>query len=75
MDKRTKVKAIKLTICLILSVFALYTFIFVADVSNGWRIVLIIIAISWIISGISNLVEYFGNEKNPNFQVEIMRVC
>ena len=63
MDKRTKVKAITTLICLILSVFALYTFIFGADVSNGWRIVLIIIAISWIISGISNLVEYFGKRK------------
>ena len=63
MDKRTKVKAITTLICLILSVFALYTFIFVADVSNGLRIVLIIIAISWIISGISNLVEYFGKRK------------
>lgn len=63
MDKRTKVKAITTLICLILSVFALYTFIFVADVSNGWRIVLIIIAMSWIISGISNLVEYFGKRK------------
>lgn len=63
MDKRTKVKAITTIICSILSVFALYTFIFVADVSKGWRIVLIIIAISWIISGISNLVEYFGKRK------------
>lgn len=63
MDKRTKVKAITTIICLILSVFALYTFIFAADVSKGWRIVLIIIAISWIISGISNLVEYFGKRK------------
>lgn len=63
MDKRTKVKTITTIICLILSVFALYTFIFVADVSKGWRIILIIIAISWIISGISNLVEYFGKRK------------
>lgn len=63
MDKRTKVKAITTIICLILSVFALYTFIFVADVSNRWRIVFIIIAIFWIISGISNLVEYFGKRK------------
>lgn len=63
MDKRTKVKAITTIICSILSVFALYTFIFVADVSKGWRIVLIIIAISWIISGISNLVKYFGKRK------------
>ena len=63
MDKRTKVKAITTIICLILSVSALYAFIFVADVSDRWRIVFIIIAIFWIISGISNLAEYFGKRK------------
>ena len=75
MDKRTKVKAITTIICLILSVFALYTFIFVADVSNGWRIVLIII----------NILDNFWNKqfgrifwktkKILSCQVEIMRVC
>ncbi len=50
-------------ICLILSIFALYTFVFVAEVSKGWRMILVIIAIFWIISGISNLVEYFGKRK------------
>lgn len=50
-------------ICLILSIFALYTFVFVAEVSKGWRTTLVIIAIFWIISGISNLVEYFGKRK------------
>lgn len=63
MDKRMKAKAITTIICLLLSIFALYTFIFVAEVSNGWRIALIIIAIFWIISGISNLIEYFGKRK------------
>ena len=63
MDKRTKVKAITTIICLLFSVFALYTFIFVVDVSKSWKVVLIIIALSWIISGISNLVEYFGKRK------------
>lgn len=63
MDKRTKVKAITTIICLIISVFALYTLIFVADVSKGWRITLVIVAIFWIISGISNLIEYFGKKK------------
>ena len=63
MDKRTKVKLITTVICLLFSVFALYTFIFVADVSKGWRIVLIIIAIFWILSGLSNLMEYCGKKK------------
>lgn len=63
MDKRTKVKLITTVICLLVSLFALYAFIFVADVSRGWRIVLIIIAIFWILSGLSNLVEYCGKKK------------
>ncbi|HJA51520.1 MAG TPA: hypothetical protein H9952_00020 [Candidatus Massiliomicrobiota merdigallinarum] len=65
MDKRKKIKVITTIICLLLSIFALYTFIFIAEVSKGWRmrIVLIIIAIFWIISGISNLLEYFGKQK------------
>lgn len=60
MDRQTKTKAITTVICLLLSIFALYTFIFVAEVSIGWRISLTIIAIIWIISGISNLIECFG---------------
>ena len=63
MDKRTKIKVITTIICLLLSIFALYTFVFVAEVSKGWRMILVIIAIFWIISGISNLVEYFGKRK------------
>lgn len=63
MDKRTKVKLITTVICLLFSVFALYTFLFVADVSKGWRIALIVIAIFWILSGLSNLMEYCGKKK------------
>lgn len=63
MDKRTKIKAITTIICLLLSIFALYTFIFVAEVSKGWRITLVVIAIFWIISGISNLVGYFDKRE------------
>lgn len=63
MDKRTKVKAITTIFCLIFSVFALYAFLFVADVSTGWRIILVVIAIFWILSGILNLIEYFGPQK------------
>ena len=63
MDKHIKIKAMPTIICLILSIFALYTFVFVAEVSKGWRMILVIIAIFWIISGISILVEYFGKRK------------
>ena len=63
MDKHIKIKAMTTIICLILSIFALYTFVFVAEVSKGWRMILVIIAIFWIISGISNLVEYLGKRK------------
>lgn len=63
MDKHIKIKVMTTIICLILSIFASYTFVFVAEVSKGWRMILVIIAIFWIISGISNLVEYFGKRK------------
>lgn len=63
MDKCIKIKAITIIICLIISLFALYTFIFVTEVSSGWRIALIITAIFWIISGLSNLIEYFGKKR------------
>ncbi len=63
MTNRKKVKTATTIICLIVSIFALYTFIFVAEVSKGWRVVLILIAVFWIVSGISNLVELFGKRK------------
>lgn len=63
MDRRTKIKAITTIICLLFSIFALYTFIFIIDVSVKWQIFLIIIATFWIISGIVNLIEYFGKNK------------
>ena len=45
MEKRTKIKVITTIICLLFSLFALYTFLFVANISIGWRIALIVIAI------------------------------
>lgn len=68
MDKRTKRKVITTIICLLFSIFALYNFIFVVEVSKGWRIALVVIAIFWIISGISNLIEYFGKQ-NENMDI------
>ncbi len=38
---------------IIVSLFALYTFIFVFDNGIGWKIALIIIGIGWLISAIS----------------------
>lgn len=59
MDKRTKTKAITTVVCLIISIIALYVFGFILDVSMGWRIFLVLLAISWIVSGIINLHTYF----------------
>lgn len=59
MDRRIKTKVITTVICLVLSLFALYTFSYLLDISNGWRIFLILLAISWITTGIINLRSYF----------------
>lgn len=59
MDRRTKTKAITTVICMILSLFALYAFLFTLDVSVGLRVFLVILALSWIVSGIMNLRSYF----------------
>ena len=39
------------------SLFALYTFIFVFDNGIGWKIALIIIGLGWLISAISGVIE------------------
>lgn len=57
--KKSKVRLITTIVCMILALVALYAFCFVIDVSIGWRIALIIISASWIVSGIMNLFEYF----------------
>lgn len=59
MDKRTKTKAITTVACMLISLIAFYAFCFVLDVSTGWRIFLVLLAISWIISGMFNLYTYF----------------
>lgn len=38
------------------SLFALYTFIFVFDKSIGWKIALIIIGAGWLVSAISGFI-------------------
>jgi len=59
MEKRTKTKAITTVVCMLISLIAFYAFCFVLDVSTGWRIFLVLLAISWIISGMFNLYTYF----------------
>ena len=39
------------------SLFALYTFMFVFDNGIGWKIALIIIGLGWLISAISGFIE------------------
>jgi len=64
LDKRTIIKAIVSTVCLIISIVALYVFVAVVDVSSGWRIVLIVIVIGWIASAILNLIECLKQGKS-----------
>lgn len=63
MDRRTKTKLITTVVCLAISVIALYAFLFVVEVSRGWRIFLVIIGISWLLSAILNLRDYWEGAK------------
>lgn len=63
MDKRTKIKTAVNIVCLIISIVALYAFVAIVDVSVGGRTVLIVIAIGWIISSVTNLIACFKQGK------------
>lgn len=54
-EKRRKLNLILYSIAVPVSIFALYTFIFVFDNGIGWKIALIIIGIGWLISAISGV--------------------
>ena len=56
-EKRRKLNLILYSIALAVSLFALYTFIFVFDNGIGWKIALIIIGIGWILSAVSGILE------------------
>lgn len=43
-------------IAILISVFALHTFIFIFDNVIGWKIALVIIGLGWLISAISGFV-------------------
>lgn len=58
MDKE-KIRKLNLTLyglAIPVSLFALYTFIFVFDNGIGWKIALIIIGLGWLISAISGFI-------------------
>ena len=54
-EKRRKLNLILYSIGVLISIFALYTFIFVFDNGIGWKIALIIIGLGWLLSTVSGL--------------------
>lgn len=59
MNKKRKIHLGLYGIAILVSLFALYTFIFVFDNGIGWKIALIIIGLGWLISAISGFIENF----------------
>lgn len=57
MEKRRKLNLKLYGIAIIVSVFGLYTFIFVFDKSIAWKIILIIIGTGWLLSAISGFLK------------------
>lgn len=60
-EKKRKRNLVLNGIAIPISVFALYTFIFVFDNGIRWRIALIIIGLGWLISAISGFVNNLKN--------------
>ena len=54
-EKRRKLNLILYSIGVLVSIFALYTFICVFDNGIGWKIALIVIGICWLLSAVSGL--------------------
>ena len=55
-EKRRKFHLVLYGIAIPISLFTLYTFIFVFDNGIGWQIALIIIGLGWLISAISGFI-------------------
>ena len=47
---------------IIISLFALYTFIFVFDNGIGWKVFLIIVGVCWLLSAISGFIKNLENK-------------
>ena len=56
-EKKRKLNLLLYGLAILISLFALYTFIFVFDNGIGWKIALIIIGLGWLISAVSGLIE------------------
>lgn len=61
-EKRRKFKLFFYCIGVIISIFALYAFIFVAELATGWEIFWSIIGLGWLISAISGILENLGKK-------------
>lgn len=59
MNKKRKIHLVLYGIAILVSLYALYTFIFVFDNGIEWKIALIIIGLGWLISAISGFIENF----------------
>lgn len=58
-EKRRKLNLILYGISIPISLFSLYTFIFVFNNGIGWKIALIIIGLGWLISAISGFLKHW----------------
>ena len=56
-EKKRKLHLVSYGIAIPVSLFALYTFIFVFDNGIGWKIAFIIIGLGWRISAISGFID------------------
>ena len=56
-EKKRTLHLVSYGIAIPVSLFALYTFIFVFDNGIGWKIALIIIGLGWLISAISGFID------------------
>ena len=56
-EKKRKLHLVLYGIAIPVSLFALYTFMFVFDNGIGWKIALIMIGLGWLISAVSGFIE------------------
>ena len=64
MDKK-KLRTLNLWLyglAIVISILALYTFIFIFDNGIGWKIFLIIVGICWLLSAISGFIKNLDNK-------------
>ena len=57
-EKKRKFHLALYGIAIPVSLFALYTFMFVFDNGIGWKIALIMIGLGWLISAVSGFIEF-----------------